>query len=174
MTPPLHFNTGSAVHRMDPRVKLVYFVLAITCLLMFDHPLVMAAFMLILFGLAATYIDLRHLRPFVKFLLPLFVLFTFIQGFIRPEGAVLWHLPDWLPLGAGAAIHLGGIVYGVGMTFRLFGLLLTAALVSMTTEAADLVLAMRSFGLPFTYAFTLTSTTRLVPTVARDAACVGD
>lgn len=131
--------TGSILHRLDPRVKLLATVL-ITATFMAQKRITMLAFgllgVLILFFLAK--INMRHA---VRSLIPLLPLFAFVlilqlvfyphKQTIEAGGAVLWH---W----KGMLISLSSLLMMGSMALRMVAIVLLLTLFTSLADVSDL------------------------------------
>ena len=131
--------TGSILHRLDPRVKLLATVL-ITATFMAQKRITMLAFgllgVLILFFLAK--INMRHAVRSLIPLLPLFAFVLILQLLFYPHkqaieagGAVLWH---W----KGMLISLSSLLMMGSMALRMVAIVLLLTLFTSLADVSDL------------------------------------
>lgn len=103
---------------------------------------------------------LRILKP-VIYLVPVLVV---VNTFFYAGGPVWWAI-DVGPLGL--ALTAGGLETAVLIGFRLLGIAGAAAWFAGTTEAEEFELALAKLGVPWSFAFLLSLTLRLVPEMRR-------
>ena len=126
--------TGSFVHRLDPRTKLIASFFVMTALLITSDPLALLLFLVLIIGatisarLPITMV-FRNLKPFIW----LFGLTMFFNGFFT-QGDVLLHVPliniDLTVKGLG-----NGLLYSV----RLALLVVFAALLTLSTSPIEIM-----------------------------------
>jgi len=153
----LYRETGSAVHALDPRVKLIALGIGCLALLLFTDPrLLLWPYLALLFVAAGA----RVLRVYCIGGLVI----TALGGL----SVVIWPLYLTLRGQGGPAAWL----FGLGMGLRLVTMLLAGYLLMLTTRAEEILAALSRFGLPFPAVFALGLTFRLVPMLVATAANV--
>lgn len=153
----LYRETGSVLHRMDPRVKLAALALACLSLLLFTDPRLLWA-------------------PFTALLAVAFagrVFRAYCAGGAVVAGLGGLSIMVW-PLYLTLRGHGGATawMFGLGMGLRLVTMLLAGYLLMLTTRAEEILAALSRFGLPFPAVFALGLTFRLVPALVATAANV--
>lgn len=139
-------------HRLDPRVKLFYWIAMIALVLLVDTDPIALGFVLISIILLVKLakISLGRIASFFKAVSPLATLYALFNLLFPPLAAefvepyIFFYLipPATLP------ISLEAIVYMVGALFRFLIILLVIRTTLMLTPLRDLVLALVKFGLP--------------------------
>lgn len=120
-------DTGSWVHTIDPRAKLIGMMLYVIAIIVIDTWIALAAaatFSLVY--MAATKIPLSY---YIKAVKPLWVLMVFIfvvQSLTIQQGAVLWRLGTW-------EIYSGGVSSGLIAASRMALLVSFTAILTFTT-----------------------------------------
>jgi energy-coupling factor transport system permease protein len=158
----LYLDHPTAVHRLDPRVKLFGLAAVFLLLLTFNHPAyvgTMAALVLGLALLSRSTANLWRLRGL------LLVLFLF--------SSALWPL---MVRGATELARVGPLVlsresllYGLAVGTRLDAMVASGLIFLSTTRVEEFTAALRRLGLPFAVSFAFSLAFRFVPTFA-DAA----
>ena len=153
----LYRETGSVLHTMDPRVKLLALGAGCLSLLLFTDPRVLWAPYA---GLLLVAVAGRVVSPYVKG----GAVITMLGGL----SFVIW--PLYLTLrGQGGPLAW---TFGLGMGLRLITMLLAGYLLMLTTRAEEILAALSRFGFPFPAVFALGLTFRLVPALVATAANV--
>lgn len=134
-----YYPTGSILHRLDPRVKLLI-MLAYVILIFFVKSYIgyiLFALMVISAALIAR-IPLKSLFRSVKAVIFLVLFITIINVFFyKGEGEALW---SWWKL----AVYVDGLVFASKMALRLILLVLGPALLTYTTTPMELTNAIES------------------------------
>lgn len=162
----LNYTQGNSfLHRLNPVVKLFCaFLLCAGCFITgkIAMTLLIIAINLCL-ALAAGIItrSLRILLSLVKFSLVLFL----VQIFFIREGAILIRLP------LNIFITREGLVFSLLFVLRLISATLPLSLVLSITRMSEISAALtRTFGIPYKYAFTLTTAMRFIPVFSAEMA----
>jgi len=154
------------LHRLDPRVKLFLLVVMVVLPLLFIDVVYLFSLVLAISLLAAiSRISFQVVFNFIKPVLALFVFMLIIQG--------LWGVEPLYSLGV-FTYYTDGFLLGLAMVFRMLSMVITAAIVISTTEPADLVVGMRSLGMPHKVAFMILTAFRFVPTLMSRAMLIQD
>lgn len=162
---------NSVLHKLDPRMKVILFILYMCALFMANTPIAMiAAFAVILFLALLSKISpieiLRSVRPIVFIMMFIFV----INVLTIRSGDTLW---SWGVL----KVTSGGLERAVMLAFRLLLLILaTSLLLSLTTTPLKLADALESLGSPLKVfkvpvnemAMTISIALRFIPTLAEE------
>jgi energy-coupling factor transport system permease protein len=132
-----YFPGDSIIHRLDPRTKLFSVFMLMTGLLISNRPFIICVFLLILFCVTLLSripagLIFGNVRPFIW----LFILTLIVHLFWTP-GRTLLEIPI-----AGMRITFEGVLLGFQYTFRLFVLIILAALLTLTTSPIELTDAM--------------------------------
>ncbi|MBP5492322.1 MAG: energy-coupling factor transporter transmembrane protein EcfT [Clostridiales bacterium] len=166
-----YYNGKSVLHRLDPRVKVLLFIVYMVTIFMANTPVAMLATFAVVLVLALlskipVMEILRSVRPIVFIMIFIFVLNLFS---IR-QGDVLW---SWKFL----VITSGGLMRAVLLAFRLLLLILaTSLLLSLTTTPLKLSDALESLGSPLKVikvpvnemAMTMSIALRFIPTLVEE------
>jgi energy-coupling factor transport system permease protein len=153
-----YVHGNSALHAMNPLTKLIMaFALCTSCFLTTSHALVIAIIIFNL-GMAAIAGIFKRTLGILFSLLKLSIVLFFVQLFFVREGNIILSLPFNL------------YVTDLGLSFSsLFVLRLTAAtmplaMMLLVTRMSDIAnVLVRSFHIPYKYAFALTTAIRFTP-----------
>jgi energy-coupling factor transport system permease protein len=157
---------GSAIARLDMRVKFALLLMASTLIFIWNSILLQAALLAAIVALMlAAGVRFSTLWRLVVILMPALVLITVIQGLWSPFGVTpLVTLPaDWRFVGGWNVFHLEGLLFGLVVCCRLLIPMLAFQLVFMTSEPRDIVLGLVRIGIPYRVAFLFSTTFRFVP-----------
>lgn len=165
------------VHRLDPRVKLVWMVCVILVSVAWTHPLYLAALGLsvVAFGLVAK-TPWAKLKGVASFMLVVAAIICLIQGAtysvnsvtLRDPERVLFHLvPGWVPgVNPLIPVRVGGFVYGIAMSLKIFIVLLAVAIFGYATSPSEMVQVIARIPfIPYQVGFVLSTAWKFVPVV---------
>ncbi len=147
----------SWLHRLDPRVKL-WLVALISGLTFAGHTWQGQALLLLLVWiiLRSARISRRSLFWLWRQIRLLVILILLLQTFFAPQGAIL------LALGP-LRITQGGLESAAVLALRALTMVFLTGVLLFVTEQRDLILALTSLGLPYTWGLTLSLTLRFIP-----------
>jgi len=145
-----YFPTGSALHRLDPRVRLTGVVLLLLALMVNPGPAVGLLGIALALGLLLTaHAPLGHALRSLRPLLPLFALVLVLQLLFYPHAAavaagspLLW---QWGPIWISAASLIGALA----MLLRMVAIVLLLTLLTAIADTTDLVHAVEGMLRPF-------------------------
>lgn len=166
-------HAETALHRLDPRAKLVAFAAAVAGLFLFRHPLPNLAFALAAFGLLAwvrvPWPALRRTLAPLGVVLVLIVVFTSVSygpdHFTGDARQVLVHL--WP--GGHLPVTLGGIAVGATLALRILTMVALTTALTVSTPVEAFVAVLRQARVPFPLVLVAVTALRLVPTMQRRA-----
>ena len=146
----------SALHKVDPRVKILW-VLGISSMLLVDKTLALGAFVILFAGYTAARVSMVRAFCDLKMLVP-FLLFPLVLHALADPGEVI--------IATGAAdITLEGVWNGVQNTGALSAMILCVPLLIYTTETKKIQQALYWFRIPAKIVFMLTITLRFLPLI---------
>lgn len=148
-------------HRqLDPRSKLAFtlVVIGLTIALPRYRPLAAITGVVVVVVASGTDPGLRRWLGFVRPLKVLIPALFVLNLFFYPGGAVIWQAPI-----APVSVSVGGIATSGLIVFRLVIIAGVAAWFAMSTEAEAFEVALVRLGVPWTLAFVLSLTLRLIP-----------
>lgn len=155
----------SALHRLNPLTKLALaFGLCTSCFLTRNHALVVGVMLLNLFQAAIAGVLDRSLKM-LSALVKLSVVLFLAQLFFVREGKILLALPF------GLYITDAGLSFSLLFVLRLVAATMPLAMMLSITRMSDISNALvRGTGIPYKYAFVLTTAIRLIPLFADEMA----
>jgi energy-coupling factor transport system permease protein len=155
------FRPGtSALHRMDPRPKMLFLVVVLAAFFVPTAWWVLLLFTAAIVVLIALCLGPSQLLPPLKSLWPILLLITLLTPPFHREGfPVMRLLGVTLLTTAGLDITLVMLVRFLGITLGFFAVVRTVSL-------DDMVLSLRWFGLPYAACLVVTITLRTIPTLA--------
>lgn len=167
-----YFPVDSAIHRLDPRTKIISSLLLMFLLLIFEHGVTLV-FLTFLLGISVWLsripfsVVLKNIRPFIW----LFLLTIMLHLFFT-KGEILCRVPlvRW-------PIYAEALEMGLTYTFRLIVLILIATLLTLTTSPVELTDALykllsplKRFGIPvYDLIMMMTLAMRFIPTLLQEA-----
>ena len=155
-----YLDRPSAIHHLDPRVKIAWSVAVSLLAVILGHPILLAAL------LTLTLLPWILVRPplvRVRMLLVLVVMTSL--GSLISQGFFYTFEPrtEWVKLLPGLSLSREGVFYGAVVSFRLVSVLAAGSLVVFTTHPSDLILALTKLRVPHWFAFMLTLALRFLP-----------
>ena len=165
-------DTGSFMHRLDPRSKLLLLITYIVFIFIAGNFLSMALLCLLLgLAMALSKVPLKMYLKNIKTILPIIILTSLLNMLYTDGGRVL---VDWWIF----TVTTGGIYRAVFMTVRILLLILSSAVLSYSTSPTSLTGAIESLLKPLkviglgnavhTMAMTMTIALRFIPTLIEE------
>lgn len=157
-TASLYQDRGTVLHGLDPRTKIVGFVLLSGLLLVFNDPRYLAVLVAVLVLLGAlgqslgNYFRVRYLAFFL-------FLTSWVAWQFYIHGQVIARLG---PVG----LSRQGVLYGLSSGLRVSSALLLGTLFLSVTGIEELLAGLIRLGLPYRVGFVISVTARLVPLLA--------
>ena len=168
-------NRNTPVHRLNPFPKLGWIISILILALVLDSPL----FLLLLFLSTLPLVRAGRVgaewRAFMKLALYLSGAIILINALVSSHGThVLFEIPGHLPLLGAPVITLEAIIYGVAMSLRLLAIISAFALLTLTVNPDDMMLAMIKMRLPYKSVLVTSLSTRFMPTLLDDVDRITD
>jgi energy-coupling factor transport system permease protein len=168
-------DRDTPIHRLNPFPKLGWIISIIILALVLDNPF----FLLLLFLATLPLVKAARVeaewRSFIKLALYLSGVIILVNALVSSYGThVLFELPGNLPLLGAPVITLEAIIYGVAMSLRLLAIISAFALLTLTVNPDDMMLAMIKMRLPYKSVLVTTLSTRFVPTLLDDVDRISD
>ena len=169
-------DKGSALHKLSPYCKAVWFAGLVLLALLFDHPLHLS---LLLVSAVSVIVAARVWREWGRlvgmmmlFFLPALV---FINAVVANDGShVLWNSSLHLPTLGVMVVTLEGIVYSLLMSLRLLVIVSAFTVVTYALHPDDLMLLLLKLKLPYKSVLVTSVSTRFVPTLLADARTIAE
>lgn len=155
MDPFLYLDRDTWVHRLDPRTKMLLLFGSFVLAFLFVNPLYGLAVLalVVLFGALAR--SLANLRR-VRFILLMIGLVTIVLWSIFAEGETpLVLFVEW-----------EAVLYGLGVALRIGATIVAGMIFLSTTRNEEIATGLVRLGLPYRFAFAVSTALRLVPTIA--------
>ncbi len=155
MDSELYLDLNTVIHRLDARTKITLFIYTFIGLILFENPLWLLplCLLILLHGLASR--SLKNLRR-IRYILIVLTISSLIMWNIFASGNT--HL-FWF-LDAESAL------FSVGRTMLMLFMITGGMILISTTRNEELVLGMIKMGLPYRVGFAISTSLRLVPTIA--------
>lgn len=156
----LYVPGQSFLYRMDPRVKIVTVGAVFVISVLFQDARYLAPVFVFMLTIALLgRVPLVRVALLLKSLAVLVIISLVMWPILYREGRAVFEV-------AGLGITHEGILYGIGMSFRILDMVIAPIVLFLTTPQADFVAGLQKLGLPYRAAFTLNLTFRFLPTVA--------
>jgi energy-coupling factor transport system permease protein len=153
--PSLYLDRDTWVHHLDPRTKMFLLIGAFVLAFIFLAPLyeLVVLALVLIFGYMAKVLE--NLRRIWFILLAVGLLTT-----------VLWSL-----VGAGRTplflfVELESVLYGLSIALRIDTTIIAGVIFLSTTRNEEVAIGLVKLGIPYRFAFAVTTALRLVPTIA--------
>jgi energy-coupling factor transport system permease protein len=153
--PFLYLDRDTWVHRLDPRTKMFLLVGTFVLAFLFVNPLYGLAVLalVVIFGAAAK--SLVNLKR-VRFILVMIGLVTIVLWSIFAQGQTpLFLFVEWESL-----------LYGIGVALRIDATIVAGMVFLSTTRNEEIATGLVRLGLPYRFAFAVSTALRLIPTIA--------
>ena len=150
----LYLDRGTIFHRLDPRAKMLILVGLFVVAFLFVSPFANLALLileLVLVTWSRSWPNVRRFAP----LLVIIMLGTIVMFGLIQEGAT--------PLIG--FITVEGVIHGVAIGLRVVCLIIAGLMFLSTTTNEELLIGLVRLGVPYRFAFALSTALRLVPTV---------
>jgi energy-coupling factor transport system permease protein len=162
----------SFVHLLDVRTKSFGFVVLTAVSFLFPAPLVNIALILFLWMvLVSIQMPLERVKKILKPLIPIFVIMLVITGFTYPSSnfhneqnkKILFSLLS----GERFPFTVGGLLYGITLTLRIFVMVLASTIVTFSTPIEDILQLLKKMKMPYQLAFVIATGIRFIPTMQK-------
>jgi energy-coupling factor transport system permease protein len=175
----VQYHPGATfLHRLDPRVKIILLI-GSTLVVFAIQDLPLAIVLLAVVGAVwwISGLPLSTWGGYLRLMLGMMAFIFAIQAFLYPGKTVLVGplVLEGTPLvGGWGVITLEGIGFALLLSVRLLTMISLLPIVTMTTPIHRLVLGLVRLGLPYTLAYTATTTLNLIPILQEEARNVVD
>lgn len=156
--------------RLSVEAKLFVFLCIIVGVFLFNHPLALLVLALLLLALVLpARIDLKTVFASLKALLPVFVIIVLMTTFtatpekftLESSKTVLFYLSEK----AGIAATVGGLLNGITFLFRIFIMVFTTCVFTITTPIDDLLSFFNKIKASYEFSIVITTAISFVPTM---------
>ncbi|MEA4811491.1 MAG: energy-coupling factor transporter transmembrane component T [Anaerolineaceae bacterium] len=155
MDAELYIDNNSFIHRLDPRTKIIVFLLSFVAILLFQNPIWMlpVAFLIFLeMYISKSFKNLYRIRV----LLIILSTFSLILWNVFSKGTTHWFL----------FIYKESFFYSIARTLLMVLMISAGVVLISTTRNEELVLGLIKLGVPYRVGFAISTALRLVPTIA--------
>ncbi|MEU5551906.1 energy-coupling factor transporter transmembrane component T [Micromonospora sp. NPDC047793] len=152
----LYLHRASPVHALDPRAKLLGLLALAGLPFAFNDPRYVAVVGLIVLGLSAVAGCLGNLRRFRNVYLLVFVVNVVLWQFTIDGATTLFVLGP-------VSVTREALLYGIAAALRFVVVLMVGTLFVSCTSTEDVTVGLVHLRLPYTVAFVVSTTLRLVP-----------
>jgi energy-coupling factor transport system permease protein len=160
--PFLYLDRDTWVHRLDPRTKMVLLIGAFVLAFLFVNPLyglVVLAIVLAFGYWAKSLINLKR----IWFILFMIAVMTIILWSIFAGGKT----PLFL------FVEREALLYGIGAALRVDVMIIAGMIFLSTTRNEEIATGLVKLGIPYRFAFAISTALRLVPTIAATGSTIG-
>ena len=162
MDPFLYLDRDTFVHRLDPRTKIFLLFGAFVLAFLFVNPLyglAVLAVVLVFGHLARSLVNLKRIR--------------FVLVMIAIMTVILWTL-----FGSGETplflfVEGEALLYGAGIALRIDTTIIAGMIFLSTTRNEEIATGLVKLGIPYRFAFAVSTALRLVPTIAATGSTIG-
>jgi energy-coupling factor transport system permease protein len=156
------FIPGSSfLYRFDPRSKLICLIAAVAPFFIEQKVSVQAGLLMALLLLIGINLGARKVAAPFRLIWPILILTAILTPPFNLSGDIL------LAAGGRTILTTGGLTAAAAMILRFSGITAAFFLFFSTTETTEFILALRSFGLPYKAALTVTISLRYIPDMFR-------
>jgi len=155
MDAEIYLDNNSFIHRMDPRTKILVFLMTFVALLLFEDPLWMLPVGFLIFLQLFVSGAVKNLRRIRYILIVLtvssMVLWNFFSQGVTP---LFW------------VFELESFYFSIARTLLMTLMISAGMILISTTRNEELILGMIRLGMPYRVGFAISTALRLVPTIA--------
>src|ERR687893_2659520 len=163
MDPSLYLDRDTWVHRLDPRTKMFLLIGSFVLAFVFLNPLYELAVLAVVlfFGyLAQSLVNLRRI--------------WFILVAIAIVSAILWSI-----FGSGRTplflfVEREALLYGLSIALRVDITIIAGMIFLSTTRNEEVAIGLVRLGIPYRFAFAVSTALRLVPTIVATGLTIGE
>lgn len=155
MKEEIYLDLNTIIHRLDPRTKIFLFFTAFVLLILYEHPLwVLAVSLLILLqGIISRSLgNLKRIR--------------YILIVLTISGVVMWSLFSGGETKLFWIFEVEALKFSISRTLLILSMIISGMIFISTTRNEEFVQGMIKLGLPYRVGFAVSTSLRLVPTIA--------
>lgn len=162
MDPFLYLDRDTWVHRLDPRTKMFLLIGAFVLAFLFVNPLFGLVVLAIVLAFGAAAKSLVNLKR-IWFILLMIAVMTVILWSVFGSGET----PLFL------FVEREALLYGVGAALRIDIMIVAGMIFLSTTRNEEIATGLVKLGIPYRFAFAVSTALRLVPTIAATGSTIG-
>jgi energy-coupling factor transport system permease protein len=175
MWEPRYQDRDTAIHRLNPAVKLAWGAAIIVLSLIFDHPLYVLVLLVAVALLVKSANVWRGWTPILKLSLWLGASIIVINALVSYHGNhVLVAAPFTLPVLGQPVITLEAIAFGAVMAVKLLVIISTFAFINLTVHPDDIMSVLLKMKLPYKSVLVTSLSTRFIPCLIEDVQRLND
>jgi len=168
-------DRGTAIHKLNPIIKLVWVATIFILSLIFNHPLYLLLLFLSTLSLVMAAKIWKEWAAIMKFAVCLCLAIVIINALVSYHGShVLWQAPFRIPPMGAPVVTLEALFFGLGMSLRLLAVISAFTALTFTVHPDDIMLVMIKLKLPYKSVLVTSLSTRFVPTLINDVERIGD
>jgi len=168
-------DKGTAIHKLNPFIKLVWVAAIFVLSLVFNHPLYFLILFVSTLPLVIAARVWREWASIMRFALYLCLAIIIINALVSSHGShVLWQAPFRIPPLGAPMITLEAVFFGLGMSLRLLTIISAFTILTFTVHPDDIMLAMIKLKLPYKSVMVTSLSTRFIPTLIDDVERISD
>ena len=171
-------DTKSPVHKLDPRVKIIAFLLFSIFIFTTKSFIVIS---LIFFPVVSLWfiakIPFSRIAGLIKLMIGLMAMITAMQALFQDGTTILVQpiIPNFIPLiGGVGTIYWEGVEYGLVLSYRLITLILIMPLFLMTTDVNSMSVGLVKLGLPYKFAYMASTALNMIPSLTEQVNTIMD
>jgi energy-coupling factor transport system permease protein len=173
------FQSNSFIAKLDARVKLIMLLSILILVFVWTNPIHLGLLVLAIIILSRLGgIPWSYLWKLILIGIPFGIILIVIHGFFNRwfgTTPLLGPVPEWVPiLGGHLTLYREGTLFGIGMAFRTFALMLAVPMVISTTDINKLVLGLLEFHVPYKITFVFTMALRFAPLLLEEMRAIQD
>lgn len=154
MDAEIYIDNNSFIHRIDPRVKIILFLLTFVAILLFQDPIWMLpiTFLIVIqLAISGAFVNMRRIK--------------YILIVLTISSMILWNLFSSGDTKLFWIFSVESLTYAVARTMLMI-LMISAGMILITsTRNEELVNGMIRLGMPYRVGFAISTALRLVPTI---------
>jgi energy-coupling factor transport system permease protein len=154
MDAEIYIDNNSFIHRLDPRVKIITFLLTFVAILLFENPLWMlpiAVLILIQLIVSGALVNMRRI--------------SYILIVLTISSMILWNLFSTGETILFWRISVESLSFAIARTLLMLLMISTGMILITSTRNEELVNGMIRLGMPYRVGFAISTALRLVPTI---------
>ena len=157
----IYLDLNTCIHRLDPRTKIFLFLTAFVLLILYEHPwwvLVISLLILIHGFISHSLINLKRIR--------------YILVVLTLSGVVMWSLFSGGETKLFWIFEVEAVKFSISRTLLILSMITSGMIFISTTRNEEFVQGMIKLGLPYRVGFAISTSLRLVPTIAGSVATI--
>jgi energy-coupling factor transport system permease protein len=173
------FQSDSFIAKLDARVKLIMVFAILILVFVWNDPIYLGFLVLSIIVLSLLGgIPWSYQWKLILIGMPFAIILLLIHGFLNKWFGLtplFGPVPESVPLlGGRFTLYKEGTLFGLGMAFRTFALMLAVPMVISTTDMNKLVLGMIDFKVPYKITFVFTMALRFAPLLLEEMRAIQD